>query len=121
MIRPKSLPDQSPRRAARKLSPTTERQRRETASPGGGVSRGRNTWVGSHSNHTLLMGASTYRVMSGMSDQAMAGADFTADEAASLTGLPVVSKVVFSLDPPCTVGPAQHRHAGLKELAESRT
>ncbi|WP_460465218.1 hypothetical protein [Arthrobacter pigmenti] len=56
-----------------------------------------------------------------MSDQAMAGADFTADEAASLTGLPVVSKVVFSLDPPCTVGPAQHRHAGLKELAESRT
>jgi dihydrofolate reductase len=47
--------------------------------------------------YTLLMGANTYRLMSAMSLQAAASeADFSTDEAASLTGLAAVPKVVFS-------------------------
>ncbi|GAA4285875.1 dihydrofolate reductase family protein [Georgenia daeguensis] len=47
--------------------------------------------------HTLLMGANTYRLMSAMSMAAGASeADYSTDEAASLTGLAAVPKVVFS-------------------------
>lgn len=47
--------------------------------------------------YTMLMGANTYRAMAGMSDEAAAAeSDFSADEAASLTGLAAVPKVVFS-------------------------
>ncbi|MFB0838169.1 MULTISPECIES: dihydrofolate reductase family protein [Arthrobacter] len=46
---------------------------------------------------TYLMGANTYRLMSGMSEDAAAGGEgFSAEEAASLTGLAAVPKVVFS-------------------------
>ncbi|MFF2347104.1 dihydrofolate reductase family protein [Pseudarthrobacter sp. NPDC058119] len=46
---------------------------------------------------TYLMGAKTYRLMSGMSnDAAAAGTEYGADERASLTGLASVPKVVFS-------------------------
>jgi dihydrofolate reductase len=48
-------------------------------------------------DYTLLLGARTYRLMSGMSAEAAAeGSEFTEDEGASLTGLAAVPKVVFS-------------------------
>jgi dihydrofolate reductase len=48
-------------------------------------------------NYTFLMGANTYRLMSGMSEQAAAeGSGFSEDEGAALTGLAAVPKVVFS-------------------------
>jgi dihydrofolate reductase len=48
-------------------------------------------------NYTFLMGANTYRLMAGMSEDAAAGgAGFAEEEAASLTGLAAVPKVVFS-------------------------
>ncbi|NUS36443.1 MAG: deaminase, partial [Pseudarthrobacter sp.] len=48
-------------------------------------------------NYTFLLGANTYRLMSGMSQQASAGdSEFSADEGAALTGLAAVPKVVFS-------------------------
>jgi dihydrofolate reductase len=47
--------------------------------------------------YTFLLGANTYRVMSGMSAEAAAdGSGFSEDEGASLTGLAAVPKVVFS-------------------------
>lgn len=47
--------------------------------------------------YTLLIGANTYRVMSGLSkDAATAESDFSTDEEASLAGLAALSKVVFS-------------------------
>jgi dihydrofolate reductase len=47
--------------------------------------------------HTVLMGANTYRLMATMSTEAAAPeADYSTDEAASLTGLAAVPKVVFS-------------------------
>ncbi|MCK6209595.1 dihydrofolate reductase family protein [Georgenia sp. EYE_87] len=49
------------------------------------------------SDYTLLMGANTYRLMSAMSAEAAGQeADYSADEAASLTGLEAVPKIVFS-------------------------
>jgi dihydrofolate reductase len=48
-------------------------------------------------NYTFLLGANTYRLMSGMSEQAAAeGSGFSEEEGASLTGLAAVPKVVFS-------------------------
>lgn len=48
-------------------------------------------------NYTFLMGANTYRLMSGMSEQAAAeDSEFSADEGAALTGLAGVPKIVFS-------------------------
>jgi dihydrofolate reductase len=48
-------------------------------------------------DYTLLLGANTYRLMSGMSAEAAAeGSGFSKDEGASLTGLAAVPKVVFS-------------------------
>jgi dihydrofolate reductase len=48
-------------------------------------------------DYTFLMGANTYRLMSGMSEQAGAeGSEFSENEGASLTGLAAVPKVVFS-------------------------
>ena len=48
-------------------------------------------------NYTFLLGANTYRLMSGMSDEAAAGGSgFSEEEGASLTGLSAVPKVVFS-------------------------
>lgn len=48
-------------------------------------------------NYTFLLGANTYRLMSGMSDEAAAGGSgFSEEEGASLTGLAAVPKVVFS-------------------------
>lgn len=48
-------------------------------------------------NYTFLLGADTYRLMSGMSDEAAAGGSgFSEEEGASLTGLAAVPKVVFS-------------------------
>ena len=48
-------------------------------------------------NYTFLLGANTYRLMSGMSEQAAAeGSGFSEKEGASLTGLAAVPKVVFS-------------------------
>jgi dihydrofolate reductase len=47
--------------------------------------------------YTFLMGANTYRLMSGMSEEAAAeGSGFSEDEGAALTGLAAVPKVVFS-------------------------
>ena len=47
--------------------------------------------------YTFLLGANTYRLMSGMSDEAAAGdSGFSKDEGATLTGLAAVPKVVFS-------------------------
>lgn len=49
------------------------------------------------SDYTLLMGANTYRLMSAMSAEAAGQeADYSTDEAASLTGLEAVPKIVFS-------------------------
>ncbi|SLJ96674.1 dihydrofolate reductase family protein [Arthrobacter sp. P2b] len=48
-------------------------------------------------NYTVLMGANTYRLMSGMSAAASAdGSGFRDNEGASLTGLAAVPKVIFS-------------------------
>jgi dihydrofolate reductase len=48
-------------------------------------------------NYTFLMGANTYRLMSGMSEEAAAeDSDFSEAEGASLTGLAAVPKVIFS-------------------------
>jgi dihydrofolate reductase len=47
--------------------------------------------------YTILMGANTYRLMSGMSDEAgTSESDFSAEESASLTGMAAAPKVVFS-------------------------
>jgi dihydrofolate reductase len=47
--------------------------------------------------YTFLLGANTYRLMSGMSEEAAAGdSGFSKDEGATLTGLAAVPKVVFS-------------------------
>lgn len=47
--------------------------------------------------YTFLLGANTYRLMSGMSEEAAAeGSGFSEEEGASLTGLAAVPKVVFS-------------------------
>ncbi len=55
-------------------------------------------WLGEQPESTLLMGANTYRVMSGFAaGEVPAGTDeFRADEAASIDGLTRASKVVFS-------------------------
>ncbi|MDQ6738876.1 MAG: dihydrofolate reductase family protein [Actinomycetota bacterium] len=48
-------------------------------------------------DYTILLGANTYRLMSGMSEKAAAGGSgFSEDEGASLTGLAAVPKVIFS-------------------------
>ncbi len=48
-------------------------------------------------DYTFLLGANTYRLMSGMSEKAAAeGSGYTEDEGASLTGLAAVPKVIFS-------------------------
>ncbi|MGM9473304.1 dihydrofolate reductase family protein [Pseudarthrobacter sp. YS3] len=47
--------------------------------------------------YTFLLGANTYRLMSGMSEEAAAGgSEFSDEEGASLTGLAAVPKLVFS-------------------------
>ncbi|MFE4541147.1 dihydrofolate reductase family protein [Arthrobacter sp. NPDC056727] len=47
--------------------------------------------------YTFLLGATTYRVLSGMSEEAAAGnSEFSRDEGAALTGLDAVPKLVFS-------------------------
>jgi dihydrofolate reductase len=47
--------------------------------------------------YTFLLGANTYRLMSGMSEEAAAeGSGYTENEGASLTGLAAVPKIVFS-------------------------
>ncbi|GGH91797.1 hypothetical protein GCM10007170_08810 [Arthrobacter liuii] len=47
--------------------------------------------------YTILLGANTYRLMSGMSEQGAGGGEgFSEDESASLTALAAVPKVVFS-------------------------
>ncbi|MDQ0634118.1 dihydrofolate reductase [Arthrobacter pascens] len=56
-------------------------------------------------DYTFLLGANTYRLMSGMSEEAAAGdSGFSENEGASLTGLAAVPKVVFSstLEAPLT-------------------
>lgn len=51
----------------------------------------------SEGEYTVLMGANTYRLMSGMSAKAAASeGDFSTEEEASLTGLASVPKVIFS-------------------------
>jgi dihydrofolate reductase len=48
-------------------------------------------------NYTFLLGANTYRLMSGMSQEAAGeSSEFSDNEGASLTGLAAVPKVVFS-------------------------
>lgn len=48
-------------------------------------------------DYTFLMGANTYRLMSGMSEEAAGeSSEFSDDEGAALTGLAAVPKVVFS-------------------------
>lgn len=48
-------------------------------------------------SYTFLLGANTYRLMSGMSEEAAAGGSgFSDNEGASLTGLAAVPKIVFS-------------------------
>ena len=63
-------------------------------------------WLGEQPEVTYLMGANTYRLMSGFAaGEAPAGTDgFTADEEASIGGLTQASKVVFSasLEAPLT-------------------
>jgi dihydrofolate reductase len=63
-------------------------------------------WLGEQPDVTYLMGANTYRLMSGFAAGEMpAGTDeFTADEEASVDGLTRASKVVFSatLEEPLT-------------------
>ena len=56
-------------------------------------------WLGQEAekNYTFLLGANTYRLMSGMSEEAAAeDSAFSETEGASLTGLAAVPKVVFS-------------------------
>jgi dihydrofolate reductase len=56
-------------------------------------------WLGEQpeGEFTTLMGANTYRLMSGMADQAASSeSDFRADEADALAGLVAAPKVVFS-------------------------
>jgi dihydrofolate reductase len=56
-------------------------------------------WLGQEGekNYTFLLGANTYRLMSGMSEEAAAeDSAFSETEGASLTGLAAVPKVVFS-------------------------
>lgn len=56
-------------------------------------------WLGQEGekDYTFLLGANTYRLMSGMSEEAAAeGSGFTENEGASLSGLAAVPKVVFS-------------------------
>jgi dihydrofolate reductase len=56
-------------------------------------------WLGEEEKkgYTFLLGAKTYRVMSGMSEQASAGdSEFSEEESAALKGLAAVPKVVFS-------------------------
>src|SRR5437660_8523159 len=64
-------------------------------------------WLGEQPEVTYLMGANTYRLMSGFAaGETPAGADeFTADEEASVHGLTQASKVVFSasLEEPITL------------------
>ena len=52
-------------------------------------------WLGEQPEVTYLMGANTYRLMSGFADGDMP-ADAGADEEASVDGLTLASKVVFS-------------------------
>ena len=63
-------------------------------------------WLGEQPEVTYLMGANTYRLMSGFAaGETPAGTDeFNADEAASVDGLTQASKVVFSasLEEPLT-------------------
>jgi dihydrofolate reductase len=63
-------------------------------------------WLGEQPEVTYVMGAKTYRLMSGFAaGEVPAGQDeFTADEAASVDGLTNATKVVFSatLDEPLT-------------------
>lgn len=48
-------------------------------------------------SYTFLLGANTYRLMSGMSDEAaVEGSGYSEHEGASLTGLAAVPKIVFS-------------------------
>src|SRR6266545_2860742 len=56
------------------------------------------SWLGEQPEVTYLMGANTYRLMSGFAaGEAPAGTDeFSADERASVGGLTAASKVVFS-------------------------
>ncbi|MHC6220780.1 dihydrofolate reductase family protein [Arthrobacter sp. MMS24-S77] len=56
-------------------------------------------WLGQEGEkgYTFLLGANTYRLMSGMSEEAAAeDSGFSGDEGATLTGLAAVPKVVFS-------------------------
>ncbi|MDR6417040.1 dihydrofolate reductase family protein [Pseudarthrobacter sulfonivorans] len=56
-------------------------------------------WLGQEGEkgYTFLLGANTYRLMSGMSHEASAeGSGFSENEGASLTGLAAVPKIVFS-------------------------
>src|SRR3979411_3387896 len=55
-------------------------------------------WLGEQPEVTYVMGATTYRLMSGFAaGESPAGTDeFTADEEASVSGLTRASKVVFS-------------------------
>ncbi|WP_426303291.1 dihydrofolate reductase family protein [Arthrobacter sp. R-11] len=56
-------------------------------------------WLGEEAEkgYTFLFGANTYRLMSGMSEEAAGeGSGFSEDEGAALTGLAAVPKVVFS-------------------------
>jgi len=56
-------------------------------------------WLGEEAGkgYTFLMGATTYRVMSGMSEEAAGeGSEFSDDEGAALTGLAAFPKVIFS-------------------------
>lgn len=58
-----------------------------------------------HQECTYLLGANTYRLMSGMSEEAAeGGAGFSEEEGASLTGLAAVPKVVFSSTLPGPLG-----------------
>ena len=62
-------------------------------------------WLGEQPDVTYVMGAKTYRLMSGFAGKKPAGKDeFTADEEASVDGLTRASKVVFSasLEEPLT-------------------
>lgn len=56
-------------------------------------------WLGQEGEkgYTFLLGARTYRLMSGMANEAAAaGSEFSAEEGASLSGLAAVPKIVFS-------------------------
>jgi dihydrofolate reductase len=56
-------------------------------------------WLGEEGEkgYTFLLGANTYRLMSGMSEEAAAeDSEFSEEEGASLTGLAAVPKIVFS-------------------------